>query len=45
MLARIVVFGITIGANEIPKVEPFLSIGIGLADAFYGDEFYNWIQN
>lgn len=45
MLARIVVFGITIGANEIPKVGPFLSIGIGLADAFYGDEFYNWIQN
>ena len=42
---RIAVFGITEGATFVPFVGPALSVSIGLLDAIYGEEFYNYMEN
>ena len=42
--ARTVVFGITEGANFIPIVGPFISAGMGFADAEWGDGLYNYLE-
>ena len=41
---RLGVQGIAIGAAFIPVVGWGISIGIGTADAIWGDDFYNWID-
>lgn len=28
----------------IPVVGPFISVGLGMADALWGEQFYNWIE-
>jgi hypothetical protein len=43
--ARIAVAAIAAGAVFIPGVGWCVSIGIGVADAFWGDDFYNWLEN
>ena len=42
--ARIAVQGVAIGASFIPVVGWGVSLGIGIADAVWGDDFYNWID-
>jgi hypothetical protein len=42
--ARIVVFGAAAGAVAIPIVGWGVSAGIGLADAIWGEQFYNWVE-
>ena len=39
------VFALTIGANFISIVGPVISTGIAIADSFYGEEFYNYMEN
>ncbi|MFN0081421.1 MAG: RHS repeat-associated core domain-containing protein, partial [Ferruginibacter sp.] len=41
---RLAVQGIAIGAAFIPGIGWGLSLGIGIADAIWGDDFYNWID-
>ena len=41
---RLAVQGIAIGAAFIPGVGWGLSMGISIADAIWGDDFYNWID-
>jgi RHS repeat-associated protein len=41
---RAAVQGVAIGASFIPVVGWGLSLGIGIADAVWGDDFYNWID-
>ena len=43
--ARIGVAALTYGVTFIPYVGWALAIGIGVADYFWGDEFYDWIDN
>ena len=26
-------------------VGPFISVGLGMADALWGEQFYNWFEN
>lgn len=42
--ARIVVSTITLFSSTIPVVGPFVSVGLGLADAIWGEQFYDWIE-
>ena len=41
---RLAVQGLAIGAGWIPVVGWGLGLGIGIADAIWGDDFYNWID-
>ena len=41
---RLAVQGVGIGVAFIPVVGWGLSLGIGAADAIWGDDFYNWID-
>jgi hypothetical protein len=43
--ARTAVWGVAAGAAFIPVVGWGLSIGIGVADAIWGDDFYNYVEN
>ncbi|SEL98264.1 RHS repeat-associated core domain-containing protein [Parapedobacter koreensis] len=43
--ARLTVSGIAAGAAFIPVVGWGVSIGIGVADAVWGDEFYNYVED
>lgn len=36
---------VRIGVNSIPKIGPFISTVIGLADAFYGEYLYDWVDS
>ena len=27
-----------------PVVGPFISVGLGLADAIWGEQFYDWVE-
>jgi RHS repeat-associated protein len=42
--ARATVYGVAAGAAFIPVVGWGVSIGIGVLDYMYGDEFYNWLE-
>ena len=42
--ARLAVWGVAAGAAFIPVVGWGLSIGIGVADAIWGDDFYNYVE-
>lgn len=42
--ARLAVGAITILSGYIPVIGPFVSVGIGFADALWGEDFYNWIE-
>ncbi|PKQ63383.1 hypothetical protein BZG02_08330 [Labilibaculum filiforme] len=41
---RTAVYGVAAGVAFIPVVGWGLSIGIGVADAVWGDQFYNWVE-
>jgi RHS repeat-associated protein len=41
---RLAVQGIAVGAAFIPVVGWGVSLGIGIADAIWGDDFYKWID-
>ena len=41
---RFAVACITCGVSSVPVVGPFLSVGLGVADAVWGDQFYDWIE-
>ncbi len=41
---RVAVQGLAIAATSIPFVGWGVSIGIGVADIIWGDDFYNWID-
>jgi RHS repeat-associated protein len=41
---RILVFGAAAGSVAIPIVGWGVSAGIGLADAIWGEQFYNWVE-
>jgi hypothetical protein len=41
---RVAVQGIAAGAAFVPGIGWGLSLGIGIADAVWGDDFYNWID-
>ena len=41
---RLAVQGAAVGAAFIPVVGWGISLGIGIADAIWGDDFYNWID-
>jgi len=41
---RIAVAGVAIGAAFIPFVGWGIAGGIGIADAIWGDQFYNWVE-
>ena len=43
--ARGIVTAVSIGVNFIPKIGPFISTVIGLADAFYGEYLYDWVDS
>ena len=43
--ARIAVGALAAGAVFIPVVGWGVSLGIGVADAVWGDDFYNWLEN
>ncbi|MEO9484861.1 MAG: DUF6443 domain-containing protein [Ekhidna sp.] len=43
--ARMAVAGVAAGAAFIPVVGWGVAIGIGVADAIWGDRFYNYIEN
>jgi hypothetical protein len=42
--ARVAVQGIAIGASFIPVVGWGVSLGIGIADAIWGEDFYQWLD-
>ena len=42
---RAAVWGVAAGASFIPVVGWGISISIGVADAVWGDQFYNYVQN
>jgi hypothetical protein len=41
---RAAVLGIGLAATAIPVAGWFVAGGIGLADAIWGDQFYNWVE-
>jgi len=41
---RLAVAGIAAGSAFIPVVGWAVAGGIGLADAIWGDQFYNWVE-
>lgn len=41
---RALVTGASCLSAGIPVVGPFVSIGLGIADAIWGGQFYNWIE-
>lgn len=41
---RALVIGASCLSAGIPVVGPFVSIGLGIADAIWGEQFYNWIE-
>jgi hypothetical protein len=41
---RAAVLGIGLAATSIPVAGWFVAGGIGLADAIWGDQFYNWVE-
>ena len=43
--ARVAVWGVAAGAAFIPVAGWAISAGIGIADAIWGDDFYNYIEN
>lgn len=43
--ARGIVTAVSIGVNSIPKIGPFISTVIGLADALYGEYLYDWVDS
>lgn len=45
MGARTVVAAATYASSFIPIVGPVVSVGLGLADALWGEQFYNWLEN
>ena len=42
--ARLVVATATYASNFIPVVGSFISVGLGLADAIWGEQFYDWVE-
>ena len=40
---KLAVQGVAVGASFVPGVGWGVALGIGLADAIWGDDFYNWI--
>ena len=42
--ARLCVLYVSVLTDFIPVVGPVLSVGIGLTDAVYGDDFYNYLN-
>ncbi len=45
MGARVAVSVATYASNYIPIVGPFVSVSLGLADALWGELFYNLVEN
>ena len=43
--ARAAVAIVTCASVNIPIVGPFISVGLGLADAIWGEQFYDWVEN
>lgn len=43
--ARVVVTGVTIGIALVPGVGPVIAFGIGMADALWGQQFYDYVQD
>lgn len=35
---------ISYNSSHIPYVGPFVSIGLGMADAVWGEYLYNWVD-
>ena len=42
---RMAVAGVAAGAAFIPFIGWGVTIGIGIADAIWGDQFYNYVEN
>jgi hypothetical protein len=43
-IARIAVTAVAAGVSRAPYVGVPLSLGIGVADAIWGEEFYEWVE-
>jgi len=43
--ARIAVWGFAAGISIVPGVGWGIALGIGVADAIWGERFYNYVEN
>ena len=44
-VARSVTFAAITFSARIPYIGPFVSVSLGIADAFYGERFYDWVDS
>ena len=44
-VARSVTFATITFSARIPYIGPFVSVSLGIADAFYGERFYDWVDS
>ena len=43
--SRIATCGAIVASSKAPYVGPYLSVVLGIIEAFYGEDFYNWVDS